>query len=143
TGFVEPRLLGERNKIERIDADIYRVVCAKFTSCAQPNPRWAFSATSARIDVGDKIVAWNAVFRVKSVPAFYTPVIYYPIRHDQRSTGFLFPHFGNSTTRGFDVGSGFFWAMGRSFHQTFCGGHYLPSGRRVGDGRRYLPDTAH
>ena len=55
-------------------------------------------------------MAWNAVFKVKSVPAFYTPVIYYPIRHDQRSTGFLFPHFGNSTTRGFDVGSEVFVA---------------------------------
>ena len=140
-GFVEPGVFVEGKKIERLDAETYRVEGGKFTSCAQPNPRWAFSASSARIEVGDKIVAWNAVFRVKSVPAFYTPVIYYPIRHDQRSTGFLFPHFGNSTTRGFDVGSGFFWAMGRSFDQTFYGDHYSRFGWGVGHEFRYLQEA--
>ncbi len=74
-GFVEPGLFVEGRKLERIDADNYRVEGAKFSSCAQPNPRWAFSATSAKIEVGDKVVAWNAVFKVKSVPAFYSPVI--------------------------------------------------------------------
>ena len=140
-GFVEPGVYVEGKRIERLDADNYHVVGAKFTSCAQPNPRWAFSATSANIEVGDKVVAWNAVFKVKSVPAFYTPVIYYPIRHDQRSTGFLFPHFGNSTVRGFDIGSGFFWAMGRSFDQTFYADHYSRFGWGLGHEFRYLQES--
>ena len=140
-GFVEPGVFVEGKKIERIDGDTYRVEDGKFTSCAQPNPRWAFSASSARIDVGDKIVAKNAVFKVKSVPAFYVPVVYYPIRDDQRSTGFLFPHIGNSTTRGVNVGGGFFWAMGRSFDQTLYADHYSRFGWGFGHEFRYLQDA--
>ncbi|HEX9203628.1 MAG TPA: hypothetical protein VF964_06670, partial [Vicinamibacteria bacterium] len=48
-GFVEPGVYVEGRRIDRIDADNYHVEGAKFTSCAQPNPRWAFSATSAKI----------------------------------------------------------------------------------------------
>ena len=54
------------------------------------------------------------VFRVKDVPAFYVPYFIYPIEQDQRSTGILFPHFGQSDMRGYNIGTGFFWAMGRS-----------------------------
>ena len=40
----------------------------------------------------------NVVFQVKDVPAFYIPYFIYPIEEDQRSTGILFPHFGQSDT---------------------------------------------
>jgi hypothetical protein len=48
-------------------------------------------------------VAKNVVFRIKSVPAFYLPIMYYPIRDDQRSTGFLLPHLGYSSVKGLRV----------------------------------------
>jgi LPS-assembly protein len=140
-GFVEPGVFVEGARIERLDDDTYRVHGGKFTACAQPNPRWAFSSSSARIEVGDKIIARNAVFKIKSVPAFYLPVVYYPIDESQRSTGFLFPHFGRSTTRGFNVGSGFFWAMGRSFDQTFYADHYSRFGWGLGHEFRYALDA--
>ncbi|HXB53517.1 MAG TPA: LPS assembly protein LptD [Vicinamibacteria bacterium] len=140
-GFVEPGVFVEGRKIFRLDAKTYRVEDGKFTSCAQPNPRWMFSASSARIEVNDKIVATNAIFRVKSFPAFYLPVIVYPIRQDQRSTGFLLPHFGYSTFRGFNVGDGFFWAMGRSADQTFSFDNYSSYGKGFGHEFRYLEDA--
>jgi LPS-assembly protein len=141
SGYVEPGVWVEGKVIERIDDDTYRVEGGSFTSCAQPNPRWGFSASSATIDVGDKIVAKNALFKVKSVPAFYVPVLYYPIRNDQRSTGFLLPHIGNSSTRGFNVGTGFFWAMGRSADQTFYADHYSNIGWGFGQELRYVQDA--
>ncbi len=81
------------------------------------------------------------IFKVKSVPAFYLPYIIYPIRNDQRSTGFLFPHFGYSSTRGFNLGTGFFWAMGRSFDQTFSVDYYSRFGNGFGHEFRYALDT--
>ena len=33
----------------------------------------------------DKIIATNTVFRIKGVPAFYLPYVYYPIRRDHRA----------------------------------------------------------
>lgn len=136
-GFVEPGVFVEGRRVERLDDDTYRVEGGRFSSCAQPNPRWSFSASSATIDVGDKITARNAVFKVKSVPAFYLPWVYYPIDSDGRSTGFLFPHFGYSSYRGFNTGTGFFWAMSRSWDQTFYADYYSKIGYGYGHELRW------
>jgi len=137
-GYVEPGVFVEGRRVERVDDETYRVEGGKFTSCAQPNPRWSFTASEARIQVDDKIVAKNALFKVKSVPAFYLPYVYYPISKDNRTTGFLFPSFGYSSTRGYTLGAGFFWAMGRSWDQTFSADFYSEIGTGFGHELRYM-----
>ena len=49
----------------------------------------------------------------------YLPMIYYPIREDQRATGFLLPTYGTSTVRGQAISNAFFWAINRSTDATF------------------------
>ncbi len=137
-GYVEPGVFVEGRRVERVDDDTYRVEGGKFTSCSQPNPRWGFTSSSARIEMDDKVVAKNAVFRVKGVPVLYAPYIYYPIGTDGRSTGLLFPHFGYSSTRGLNVGTGFFWAMGRSADQTFYADYYSKIGYGLGHELRWV-----
>ena len=137
-GYVSPGVFVEARTIERVDGDTYRIEGGTFTSCAQPTPRWSFAASSARLEVEDKIVARNVVFRIKQVPAFYVPYFMYPIQSDQRSTGFLFPHFGYSSSRGVNLGEGFFWAMGRSFDQTFYVDYYSLFGYGLGHEFRYM-----
>jgi hypothetical protein len=136
-GFISPGVFVEARKVHRKDAQTYRIEGGKFTSCAQPTPRWSFSASSATLKVDDRIVAKNVLFKVKQVPALYIPIFAYPIQEDQRSTGILFPHFGYSEARGFNVGTGFFWAMGRSFDQTFYVDHYTDFGQGFGHEFRY------
>jgi LPS-assembly protein len=140
-GYVEPGVFVEGRRVERVDDNTYRVEGGRFTSCAQPNPRWGFKASKATIELDDKVVAKNAVFKVKGVPVFYAPYIYYPIRSDGRSTGLLFPHFGYSNTKGYTVGTGFFWAMGRSFDQTFYADSYSRVGYGFGHELRYMQDS--
>ena len=137
TGYVQPGVFVEAETIERLDPKTYRIRGGRFTSCAQPNPRWGFSASSATLHVDDKITMKNVLFRVKDFPTLYLPYVYYPIREDQRSTGFLLPHIGNSSTRGFSVGDGFFWAMGRSLDQTFYLDRYSKTGFGVGHELRW------
>jgi LPS-assembly protein len=137
-GYVEPGVFVEGRRVERVDDDTYRVEGGRFTSCSQPNPRWGFTSSSARIDLDSKVVARNAVFKVKGVPVLYAPIIYYPIRKDGRSTGLLFPHFGYSDYRGFNVGTGFFWAMGRSSDQTLYADYYSDLGYGYGHELRYV-----
>jgi lipopolysaccharide assembly outer membrane protein LptD (OstA) len=137
-GFVSPGVLVEGDKIERLDADTYRISDGRFTSCTQPTPRWKFSSSTATLDLDDKIRARNVVFRVKDVPVFYFPYIIYPIEQDQRSTGFLFPHFGTSEQRGRNIGGGFFWAMNRSMDQTFYVDYYSLYGTGLGHEFRYM-----
>ena len=140
-GYVEPGVFMEGRRVERVREGVYRVEGGKFTSCSQPNPRWSFTSSSARIHVDDKIIAKNAVFKVKSVPAFYLPYLYYPISSDGRSTGLLFPSFGYSSIRGYTLGSGFFWAMGRSWDQTFIVDYYSKIGTGLGHELRYRSHT--
>jgi LPS-assembly protein len=137
-GFVEPGVYVEAKRIDRVDDHTYRVQGGKFTSCSQPDPRWSFTSSSARIEVDDKIIADNTLFKVKGVPVFYLPWIYYPIRRNGRSTGFLFPHFGYSSYRGFTLGTGFFWVTGRSSDQTFYADYWSKLGYGFGHELRYL-----
>jgi LPS-assembly protein len=137
-GYAQPGVFVEAKKIERVDPHTYKIHGGRFTSCAQPTPRWNFSASSATLKVDKRITARNVVFRVKQVPAFYIPYFVYPIEEDQRSTGFLFPHFGNSNVRGFNVGGGFFWAMNRSLDQTFYVDRYTKYGWGFGHELRYM-----
>lgn len=137
-GYVEPGVFVEARKIERVDDNTFRIHGGKFTSCSQPNPRWSFTASRATLKVDDRVSATNVLFKVKSVPAFYVPYFTYPIQKDQRSTGLLFPHFGQSTTRGFNIGMGFFWAMGRTYDQTFYLDRYSKFGWGFGHEFRYV-----
>jgi LPS-assembly protein len=134
---MQPGVFIEATRIERVAADTYRIEGGRFTSCSQPTPRWSFSASSATLQVNDHISAHNVVFKVKTVPAFYIPYFMYPIQEDQRSTGFLLPHVGYSSTRGYNFGGGFFWAMGRSFDQTFYADTYSRYGNGLGHELRY------
>lgn len=136
-GYIEPGVFVEGKRIERVAEKLYRVEGGKFTACAQPNPRWAISASSATIEVGEKIIARNALFKVKAVPALYFPILYYPIDEDGRSTGFLIPHVGSSSVRGVNVGEGFFWAMSRSADMTLYGDYYSKYGYGFGHELRY------
>lgn len=140
-GYAEPGVFVEAKSIERVDPHTYRINGGKFTSCCQPSPRWDFSASSATLKVDKKITAKNVVFRAKKVPAFYLPYFVYPIEQDQRSTGFLFPHFGQSSVRGFNVGTGFFWAMGRSLDQTVYADTFTKYGYGFGHELRYALPT--
>jgi LPS-assembly protein len=136
-GYTAPGVFLEAKRVERLDARTYKIESGKFTSCAQPTPRWSFSATSATVKVDDHILAKNVLVKVKAVPAFYMPVFMYPIQEDQRSTGLLFPRFGKDSYRGYVIGGGFFWAMGRSFDQTFYFDNYSQYGQGYGHEFRY------
>jgi lipopolysaccharide assembly outer membrane protein LptD (OstA) len=141
SGFIQPGVFVEAQKIERVDEDTYRIESGKFTSCAQPNPRWGFTASRATIEVDDKILAQNVFFKIKSVPALYFPYFYYPIKEDHRATGILMPHIGFSSTRGFNAGDAFFWAMSRNSDQTFYVDHYSNVGWGFGHELRYAFDA--
>lgn len=137
-GFVQPEVFIEARRIERLDSRTYRIEGGRFTSCYQPNPRWSFSASRATLKRDDRITASNVVFRVKSLPTLYLPYFYYPIKDDQRATGILFPRFGFSSYRGFNVGTGFFWAMSRNSDQTFSVDNYSRFGIGYGHELRYV-----
>ena len=107
-------------KIEKIGPKKYRITNGGFSTCVQPTPRWDLHAGTVLLNVDHYTVLTNAVLRVKGVPMFYTPILYYPTKRDDRATGFLMPTYGSSSLRGQSIHNGFFWAINRSQDATFA-----------------------
>lgn len=137
-GTLEPDVYFYGDAIEKIDVDKYRITNGGFTTCVQPTPRWDIVSGNALINLEDYAILRNAVVRVKDVPVFYLPVLYYPIQSDDRATGFLLPTYGTSTYRGQSLSNAFFWAMTRSQDATFFHDWYTKTGQGAGTEYRYV-----
>ena len=136
-GTLEPDVMFYGRMIEKIGDDRYRITNGAFTSCAQPTPRWEIVSSNATIDLEDYAVLRNAVIRVKNVPVFYLPILYYPIQSDDRATGFLMPSYGNSSYRGHSISNAFFWAINRSQDLTLFHDWLFTTGQGYGTEYRY------
>jgi LPS-assembly protein len=116
-----PRMLTTENpfyvrarKVERRAENSYVVERGRVTTCACEEKGWSLSARRAQVEVGDKVVTQDSVFRLFRVPLFYSPYFVNSIARQPRQTGFLLPHVGNSSQKGFILGGGFFWAINGS-----------------------------
>jgi LPS-assembly protein len=125
-GTPGPRVLKTENPfyiwgetVDRLDEDTYLVDHGRMTTCECAKDGWLLSAREARVSVGDKLVAHDAVFRFLGIPIFYFPIVVDSIAREPRQTGFLLPHIGNSTQKGYIIGDGFFWAINPSADLMF------------------------
>lgn len=137
-GQLEPDVYFYGTEIEKVGPDKYRINKGGFTTCVQPTPRWEIVSGSATINLDDYVVLRNAVIRVKDVPVFYLPMLYYPIQEDDRATGFLLPQYGSSLAMGSSVSNAFFWAINRSQDATFFHDFMFSRGSGLGAEYRYL-----
>jgi lipopolysaccharide assembly outer membrane protein LptD (OstA) len=104
--------------IEKLGPKKYKISKGGFSTCVQPTPRWDLVADTVTLNVDHYTFMKQAVFRVKGVPMFYLPVLYYPTKKEDRATGFLIPAYGSSTLRGQSIHNAFFWAVDRSQDAT-------------------------
>jgi len=124
--------------LEKIALRRYRITNGGFTTCVQPTPRWEVTSGSVALNLDEYAFARNTILRVKGVPVFYLPVMYYPIQEDERATGFLLPSYGASTVRGQAISNAFFWAIDRSQDATFFHDWFTRSGQGAGAEYRYV-----
>ena len=137
-GTLEPDVYFYGEVIEKIDIDKYRITRGAFTTCVQPTPRWEIASGSSTVNLHDYALLNNAIIRVKDVPVFYLPVLYYPIQDDDRATGFLIPTYGRSTFRGQSLSNAFFWAISRNQDATFLHDWFMSRGQGGGTEYRYI-----
>jgi len=127
TGFVHPKakprphVLTSPNPfyfrgetVDREDEDTYIIHHGRMTTCQSERCGWFVAVRDARITVDDKAVSHGALFRFLGIPLFYAPFMVDSIAKEPRQTGFLLPHAGTSTQKGYIVGDGFFWAINPS-----------------------------
>ena len=90
------------------------------------------------MNLDDYVILRNAVVRVKDVPVFYLPMLYYPIQEDDRATGILLPQYGSSLAMGSSISNAFFWAINRSHDATFFWDSMFSRGSGLGTEYRYV-----
>jgi LPS-assembly protein len=137
-GNQDPDVYFYGDMVEKISQRSYKLTRGGFTTCVQPTPRWEVTSGSVLINLNDYAIARNMLLRVKGVPLMYLPVIYYPIKDEDRATGFLLPTYGASTLRGQALSNAFFWAIGRSHDATFFHDWFTRTGQGAGAEYRYV-----
>ncbi len=137
-GTQEPIAYFYGERIERLSSDKYKITKGGFTTCVQPTPRWEAVTSTTTMRVDKYALLKNAVLKVKNVPLFYLPAMYYPIQRDDRATGFLMPVYGNTTLHGQSVSNAFFWAISRSQDMTLVHDWLPSSGQGYGTEYRYI-----
>jgi LPS-assembly protein len=137
-GAQEPDAYFWGETIEKLGPRTYKITHGGFTTCVQPTPRWEFVATSVTLTLEQHAVLTNMVLKVKDVPLFYLPAMYYPINKGGRSTGFLMPIYSSSTIKGQSIKNAFFWALDRSHDATFYHDYFSKTGQGFGGEYRYV-----
>jgi LPS-assembly protein len=137
-GNQDPDIYFYGASVERLGPKKYRLTQGAFTTCVQPTPRWELTSKSVVLNLDDYAVLRSTVLRVKGVPLLYMPFVYYPIREDERATGFLMPTYGTSTLRGQAISNAFFWAINRSQDATFLHDWFTRTGQGFGSEYRYV-----
>jgi LPS-assembly protein len=123
--------------VEKQGPKKYRITNGGFTTCVQPTPRWDLHAGSVVLNLDHYTMLRQAVLKVKGVPLFYSPILYYPTKRDGRATGFLLPTYGSTGLRGQSIANQFFWAIDRSQDATFKHEWYSKTGQGFGGEYRY------
>ena len=137
-GTQEPDAYFWGETIEKLGPKTYRISKGGFTTCVQPTPRWELASNQVTLTLEKHAFIKNAVLKVKDVPVFYLPAMYYPINKEDRATGFLIPIYGSSDIKGQTLSNAFFWAINRSQDATFYHSWYSKSGQSFGGEYRYV-----
>lgn len=138
TATMEPSMYFSGDRIEKVDADTYRMSNGIFTSCDLDRPAWSFHVGSAEVTVDDYAYLRNLSFRARNVPVFYTPRLIWPTKRE-RSRGLLIPRLRVTNKFGARLENGYFVPIGDSADATIyadgSSNGYFGAGAEV----RYVP----
>src|SRR5580692_5651679 len=99
----------EAEEAERVDQDTYKIHKAWMTVCDPDKPTWKFYAPEATVHMKSSVHLENGNFRVFSIPILYLPYATFPAEKE-RTSGFLIPDIGESSTKGYILGDAVYWA---------------------------------
>jgi len=98
------------------------------TDCHVPNPWWTLHSAIFDIIPEDRAVTHWSLFRLRGIPLFYFPYFYKSLKKEPRKSGFKTPEFGHSSQFGYFVGTGYYWAINRSYDMTYLLTDYTARG---------------
>lgn len=119
-----------------------RLKNATYSTCDVNNQQWAFSAREMELDQAEGVGrARNVTFRIHDVPVFWLPYARFAI-DARRASGFLYPDFGYSSRRGFDMTLPYYLNLAPNYDATLLPRLMTDRGVMLGGQFRYLTDSS-
>ncbi|HKY32926.1 MAG TPA: LPS assembly protein LptD [Candidatus Polarisedimenticolia bacterium] len=139
-GYVDPDIIFQAEKLERIADDKVVITDGTVTTCTQPTPYWSFHVGRAVLHLDHYAHMRNVAFDVGKVPVIYLPYMVWPMKQD-RASGLLLPNLGYSRRRGSFIGNALYLVLGRSQDATLYYDRYGRSGTGLGFEYRFVPSS--
>jgi len=126
---------------KRAENAIIRLKDGTYTTCEPSSNAWEIKGNNITLNPATGFgTATNATLRVKDVPIFYTPYIYFPI-DDRRQSGFLPPTIGSGSKTGLLLVTPYYFNLAPNYDATLYPRYMSKRGLLMEGEFRYLTKT--
>lgn len=123
---------------KREESAIIRLKDGTYTSCEPGSNTWHLKGNNVTLNPATGFgTATNVTLRVKNIPVFYTPYIYFPI-DDRRQSGFLPPSIGSSSDSGLTLQTPYYFNLAPNYDATLYPTYMADRGLLMEGELRYL-----
>ncbi|UVE17386.1 LPS-assembly protein LptD [Pseudomonas sp. LS44] len=133
---------GNAQYVKREETAIIRLKDGTYTRCEPGSNAWNLKGNNITLNPATGFgTATNVTLRVKDIPVFYTPYIYFPI-DDRRQSGFLPPSLGTSSDTGFFIETPYYFNLAPNYDATLYPTFMANRGLLLeGEGRYLTPSS--
>jgi LPS-assembly protein len=133
---------GSALNAKRQEDAVIRLKDGTYTRCEPGSNAWQLTGNNIKLDPNTGFgSATNAVLRIKDIPVFYTPYIYFPI-DDRRQSGFLAPSISSSTGSGLTLQTPYYFNLAPNYDATLTPTYMAERGLLLETEGRYLTDSS-
>ncbi|MGA2193506.1 MAG: LPS assembly protein LptD, partial [Nitrospirota bacterium] len=125
--------------LDRVSENEYKVKKGELTTCTAKIPFWTFTSSDYDVQMNGDIYGKDVVLRIRDFPVLYLPVAWLPLLKP-RTSGFLIPRGGYSSTSGVRFIDGYYWAPLDNFDTTLILDYRSKKGEGVSTDIRYALD---
>ncbi|SDO36722.1 LPS-assembly protein LptD [Pseudomonas jinjuensis] len=127
---------------KRQETAIIQLKDGTYTRCEPNSNAWYVKGNNIELNPATGFgTATNATLRVKNIPVFYTPYIYFPI-DDRRQSGFLPPSLGSSSDTGFTLVTPYYFNLAPNYDATLYPRYMAKRGLMMEGEFRYLTHSS-
>ncbi len=136
------RIRGSALYAKRAEDAVIRLKDGTYTTCEPNSNAWQLKGNNITLNPATGFgTATNVTLRVKDIPIFYTPYIYFPI-DDRRQSGFLPPSFSSSTDTGFTLVTPYYFNLAPNYDATLYPRYMTKRGLLMEGEFRYLTESS-
>ena len=136
------RIRGSALYAKRAENAVIRLKDGTYTTCEPNSNAWQLKGNNITLNPATGFgTATNVTLRVKDIPIFYTPYIYFPI-DDRRQSGFLPPSFSSSTDTGFMLVTPYYFNLAPNYDATLYPRYMTKRGLLMEGEFRYLTESS-